>query len=267
MVRDRYFAGTLVHHSVWYSTAPIYGRGYVSPPMSRARIPSSAVPSQRVAADPRVAALGRASANPGIANRGSSPAGIGSSRMVPRPGGSPGTLRPSTTIGESRSGAPGFRSSSPSAAPSYRSNSTSGGYNNFTSRPRPMVESWGANRQVRSLGSMPSSSYANGSSRSYAAPGGAPAAPRYSAPSFSSPRYSAPSSYASPRYSPPSSYSAPRAAAPSYSAPSRSYSAPSRSYSAPSQSYSAPSHSFSGGGGFRSGGGGGFRTGGGGRHR
>ena len=27
LVRDRYFAGTLARHSVWYSTAPIYGRG------------------------------------------------------------------------------------------------------------------------------------------------------------------------------------------------------------------------------------------------
>lgn len=262
LVRDRYFAGTLVRHSVWYSTAPIYGRGYASPPINRARVPAQALPTQRVSADPRAVAMSRTSASPGIAGRGSSATGFGSSRFGSRPAGTmPGGFRPSTTLGTGRpAGAPAFRSSSPSGPASFRSNSPSGGYYNFTSRPRPMVESWGANRQVRSLGSMPGSSYADTSRPSYSGSGA----------SYSSPRYSAPSSF-SPR-SAPGSFSAPRAAGPSYSAPSRSYSAPSysapsRSYSAPSHSFSAPSHGFSGGGGgFRGGGGGGFR-GGGGRHR
>ena len=259
LVRDRYFAGTLVRHSVWYSTAPIYGRGYASPPISRARIPANAVPSQRVSANPRAAAMARSSANPSIASRGTSTSGLGSSRLTSRPVGTvPGGSRPSTTLGSSRpAGAPGFRSSSPSSAPSYRSNSTSGGYYNFSSRPR---DSYGSTRQVRSLGSMPSSSYGSTPRPAYSAPSGGYSSPRSSGISPSLPRSASPSTYSSPRYSTPSTFSAPRSAAPSYSAPS---------YSAPSRSYSAPSHSFSGGGGFRSsgGGGGGFRSGGGGRHR
>ena len=267
LVRDRYFAGTLVRHSVWYSTAPIYGRGYASPTMGRARIPASAVPSHRVSADPRAAAMARPSANPNIANRSSAPAGVAGGRFGARPANViPGANRPSTTIGSGRYGsAPAFRSSSPSATPSFRSNSTAGGYGSFSTRPRATVERPSyPNRQVQSLGSMPSGSYASPRSTSPAA------SPRYSSPSvYSSPRFSSPStSYSSPRFSSPSSsYSAPRAASPSYSAPARSYSAPSQSFSAPSHSFSAPSHSFSGGGGGFRGGGGGFRSGGGGRHR
>ena len=234
LVRDRYFASTLVHHSVWYSTAPVYGRGYASPTMSRARIPAGSVPSQRVSADPRAVSMSRPSANPSIGSRGSSArlnstniTGGGNTRLSgaglgARPYGmSPGAQRPSTTLGNGR------------FAGTYRSNSTAGGYSNFGNRPRPLVESstpYSSGRQVRSLGSMPGASY-------------------------SSPRYSAPSSFSSPRYSAPSSsYSAPR------------YSSPSSSFSAPSHSFSS-GHSFSGGGGgFRGGGGGGFRSGGG-RHR
>ncbi len=275
LVRDRYFAGTLVRHSAWYSTGPVYGRGYSSPTFARARVPANAVPSQRVSADPRALSMSRPSANPSITGRGSSarlssvnPAGAGLARnpstgFGTRPANmSPGASRPSTVIGSSRYG----------GSPSFRSNSTAGGIyaNGFSSRPRPLVErsSPYQGRQTQTLGSLPSSSYASPrSSGSYSSP-------RYSSPSssWSAPRYSSPSSYSSPRYSSPSSsYSAPR-----YSAPSSSFSAP--RYSAPSSSYSAPSHSFSsgssghsfsgGGGGFRSGGGGGFRSGGGGgRHR
>ena len=258
LVRDRYFAGTLVRHSVWYSTAPVYGRGYASPTIASARVPAGAVPSQRVSADPRAVSMARPSANPSIAGRGSgarynstSIAGSGTTRfsstsLGARPAGmTPGAQRPSTTLGSGRY----------AGSTSFRSSSTAGGYYNSSS-PRPMVEHtspYSSGRQVQSLGSLPSSSY---SSPSYSSPRFAGSSGSYASPS---------SSYSAPRYSSPGGYSTPR-----FSTPSSSYSAP--HFSAPSSSYSAPSHSFSSGHSF-SGGGGGFRSGGGGsrsgggRHR
>ncbi len=276
LVRDRSFAGTLVRHSAWYSTGPVYGRGYSSPTLARARIPAGGVPSQRVAADPRALSMSRPSANPSIASRGSTSritsinaAGSGVARSPStgfgsRPANmSPGASRPSTVIGSGRysgspslgsgqySGSPSLGSGRYSGSPSFRSNSTlSGGIyaNSFSTRPRPLVEhsSPYQSRQSQSLGSLPSSSY--GSSRTMSPSG------------YSSPRYSSPSS----------SWSAPRYSSPSSSVSASHYSAPSSSFSAPSHSFSSGSsgHSFSGGGGgFRGGGGGGFRSGGGGRHR
>lgn len=255
LVRDRYFAATLVRHSAWYSTAPVYGRGYASPTIARARVPANAVPSQRVSADPRATSMARPAGNPGIASRGSaSPSYMGAGGAAraggagfgSRPAGmTPGASRPSTSIGSGR------------ITSSFRSNSSAGGYPNFAgSGPRSLVERsspYSSGRQVRSLGSLPSSSYA---SPGFSSPSGSFSSPRYSSPSgsFSTPRYSSPSTFSSPRYSAPSS---------SYSSPH--FSAPSGSYSAPSHSFSS-GHSFSGGGSSFHGGGGGSR-GGGGRHR
>jgi hypothetical protein len=257
LVRDRYFAATLVHHSVWYSTAPVYGRASASPTIARARVPAQAVPSQRVSADPRATSMARPAGNPGIASRGSARNGAGNFGpggaartggvgLGQRPAGmTPGASRPSTSIGSGR----------PTTSPLFRSNSTAGRYPGFASGgPRSLVERtspYSSGRQVRSLGSQPSSSYAS---------------PRSPSGSFASPRYSSPSgSYSAPRYSSPSTYSAPRYSAPSSSYSTPRFSAPSGSYSAPSHSFSS-GHSFSGGGSSFHGGGGGFR-GGGGRHR
>ena len=267
LVRDRYFASTLVRHSVWYSTAPVYGRGYASPTMARARVPALAVPSQRVSADPRALSMARPSANPSIAGR-SSPSGFNASRgTAPGSSRSPSSgfgVRP-TTLGSGAS-RPSYASGNGQYAgsPGLRSNTTAGSYSGSRSvGPRPLVESrysGGYGRGVQSLGSLPGTSY--GSQR-YSAPSSSYSSPRYSSPasSYSAPRYSAPSSsYSSPRFSAPSSsYSAPR-----FSSPGSSYSAPRQS--SPSSSFSAPSHSFSSPRSF-SGGGGGIRSGGGGRHR
>jgi uncharacterized membrane protein YgcG len=244
LVHDHRFAATLVHHSVWYSTAPVYGRGYVSPPLDRARVPAHGVPSQRVSANPRAAALARPAAASGYSN-----ARVGA-----------GTSRPAWDGHPARTGVP-RESARPGAAPQ--------GFSGFGgTRPAGY-----APRSVQSLGTTPGEGGGHRPTRSWSQPGGGGYVPRSSAPG-----YSVPSRTWSSRPSSGNSYSAP-SRAPSFSAPSRSYSAP--SYSAPSRSYSAPSYSapsrsfssprspgggFSSGGGFRSGGGGSFR-GGGGRHR
>jgi uncharacterized membrane protein YgcG len=244
LVHDHRFAATLVHHSVWYSTAPVYGRGYVSPPIDRARVPARVVPSQRVSANPRAAALARPS---GVPRTGGGRLGAAAGHSSPRPawGGSvarPGMVRDS--------GRPSLRDAAGSRA----------------NRPASYTP-----RRVQSLGTTPATGYSSprdGSPR-YSAPyGGTPAyRPSYSTPNrgYSAPTrsYSAPSrGYSTPRVSPPSGsgYSAPRS-----SFGSGSHSAPTRSYSAPS--FSSP-RSFGGGsfgGGVRSGGG--SVRGGGGRHR
>lgn len=262
LVHDRRFAATLVNHSAWYSTAPIHGRGYVSPPLARARVPAYSVPSQRVSANPRAAALARPSASPRV---GGVMGGVGGATVH-------STARPMWDAHPARTGVPRDM-----ARPATLSSRLDSGSN----RPASY-----APRGVRTLGSVPSTQYAplsNAYSPRYSAPNGG-VAPRTSAPnrSYSAPNrsYSAPTSgYSTPSrsYSVPSGgYSAPTGAysAPHYSAPSApSYSAPhssfGSSYSAPSRSYSAPSYSAprsSSGGGFHGGGGGGFRSGGG-RHR
>ena len=265
MVRDRYFAATLVHHSVWYSTAPVYGRGYVSPSMSRARVPAQAMPSQRVSANPRAASMSRPSAAPRVGSP--SPLGAGSRFGGGAPGRMPGnvTTRSTAMPGASRPSSLGASTRYPSSY-TLRSGSTPSAYaGRGATSPIDRPASYSP-RRVQSLGSTPSTGYS--SPRSYSSPSYATPSSGYSAPRSSVPGYSAPSrSYSAPSYSAPSrSFSTPSYSAPSRSFSAPSYSAPSRSFSTPS--FSAPSHSFSGGGGgFRSGGGGGFRSGGGGRHR
>jgi len=244
LVRDHRFAATLVHHSVWYSTAPVYGRGYVSPPIARARVPARLAPTQRVTANPRAAALAHPSGNPRFAGRvGAAP------DRGPRPSYAGASARP------------GFAPRD-SARPGPRPLGTSGA-DARANRPA----SYGP-RRVQSLGTTPGTGF--GAPRAIAPRDGSP---RFSAPAGRAPAYGSPSrGYSAPNRS----YSAPSR---SYSAPSRGYSAPSRpSYSAPrsfgggspSRGFSGPSFSsprgFGGGsigGGFR-GGGGGFRGGGGG---
>jgi hypothetical protein len=278
LVHDHRFAATLVNHSAWYSTAPIHGRGYVSPPLARARVPAYSVPTQRVSANPRAAALARPSANPRI---GGATGGAGGATVHD-------TNRPMWDAHPARTGVP-----RDVARPVTASRSIAGN-NMDSSTTRPASYAF---RGVRTLGSMPSPQYAPQSnaysprysapyggvsprtsslgyssspSRGYSAPNRGYAAPSngYSAPNrgyvapsngYSAPirSYSTPGSgYSAPRYSAPS--------APSYSAPHSSFGS---SYSAPSRSYSAPSFSAprSSGGGFHGGGGGGHS--GGGRHR
>lgn len=63
LVRDRYFASRLVHHSAWYSTGPVYGHGYRSPPIHQARVPARFVPTERVSAYPRASAYAQPRGN------------------------------------------------------------------------------------------------------------------------------------------------------------------------------------------------------------
>ena len=267
MVRDRYFAATLVRHSVWYSTAPVYGRGYVSPSVQRARVPAQAVPAQRVTANPQAAAFSRPSASPRVANGSYSGAGSsrltssswghGPSGMLTRSTAMPGATRPSTFGGN----------------PTRYSTST-GFPNTFGTRAPVNRPAQFTPRQTQSLGFTNGSSYGGYSSHSvpsaaipatsysshgYSVPSRTLSTPSFSAPgtsSYSTPRFSAPStsSYSTPRFSAPSasSYSAPRFSAPSsssYSAPRSSFGG---SFSAPSHSSSSPSfsapRSFGGGG-------------------
>ena len=283
LVHDRRFASTLVNHSVWYSTAPIHGRGYVSPSLAQARVPAYSAPTRRVSANPRAAALANPSSSPRIAGA-SSPrvAGASSPRVASGTGGVSvnSTARPTWDAHPARTGVP--RSIASPTALSSRSFASSG----MDSRASGSASY--APRGVRSLGSVPSaqyspqsSSYSPRYSSSYVGPAPRMSSSGYSAPgrsyySTSSSGYSAPSrsysAYSAPSrsYSAPSSgYSAPRYSAPSaptYSAPHSSFGS---SYSAPSRSYSAPSFSapHSSGGGFHGGGGGGFHGGGGGHHR
>lgn len=220
LVRDRYFAATLVRHSAWYSTGPVYGRGYSSPTFASARVPAAGIPSQRVAADPRATSMARVSANPSMAGRPSAGSVARSSRagFGSRPASlSPGGLRP-VTAGEHGGYGGGFGTRY-SSAPSMHSSSLSGGYypNSFSTRPRSFGDgsSYSSGRQVQSLGSLPGGSYA----------------------------------------SPRSSYSAPRYSSPSSSFSGSHFSTPSSSFSSSGRSFSGGGGGFRGGGGSRGGGG------------
>jgi uncharacterized membrane protein YgcG len=277
LVRDRLFANTLVHNSVWHSTAPVYGRSYSSPSIARARVPAGAVPSQRVAAQPRVMATSRSTAGAGIASRpmGSNPnfgyaAPRGNARnLVSSFGVRPAT--PSYVIGNGRT-----------AAWSPMRSTAVGGYpRGVGDRSAKMAQFPASHLPSRPVITLGSQSFAHYTSPRNSVPSAGSMSSRFAAPTqpFASTRPSAPiSAYLPPRFSAPGRpFSTPSYAPPSFNAAPR-FSAPSRSYSAPASTFSAPSHSFSSGssfssGGFRSsgggfrGGGGGFRGGGGGRRR
>jgi len=69
LVTDRYLANTLVHHSVWNSSVPGYSQTHGSPSLARARVPRASAPVDRVAANPRIAAVVRTRTSPSVATR------------------------------------------------------------------------------------------------------------------------------------------------------------------------------------------------------
>ena len=69
LVTDRYLANTLVHHSVWNSSARGYSQTHGSPSLARARVPRASAPVERVAANPRIAAVVRMGTSPSLVTR------------------------------------------------------------------------------------------------------------------------------------------------------------------------------------------------------